>query len=512
MSQEYIEVTEKNLSEAITTACQKLGVTSSRLDYIVIDPGKNGFLGIGARPAKIKARAKEAADAREAIMDQVMSRAQKKLDEERAPKKETPSPKAPEKKAPAGKPEKAQSAPAPEKKAERAAKPERPQKPARKPAQNVADEAAEAEKPAKPEQRAERSERAPEKRSRNNRRRPKKDGAQQAKGQGRRPQAPTPAPAPKKKAEKPELTPEQIEEVKAKAQTFLEDVFHAMEMEVSITITYSEEDGILSLGLEGDDMGVLIGKRGQTLDSLQYLVSLVVNKEVDGYIHVKADTENYRERRKATLENLARNISQKVKRTRKAVTLEPMNPYERRIIHSALQNDRYVTTYSVGEEPYRKVVVDLKKDAPLPPEREGRGGRYGKKNGRRNDRRNGGRRRDGERAPRPEESAAQETTEPKLTLVKPQSDAPAQEMPGESAAVQTTAPVSEAPTQESAPAAAPTPATEQVKETAPAKEAAPVKEETPAPAAAPAPEAKESAPAKEEAPAPAAPEAKESEE
>jgi spoIIIJ-associated protein len=107
-------------------------------------------------------------------------------------------------------------------------------------------------------------------------------------------------------------------------------------------------------------MGVLIGKRGQTLDSLQYLVSLVVNKYSDDYIRVKIDTENYRERRKETLENLARNIAYKVKRTRKTVSLEPMNPYERRVIHSALQNDRYVTTHSEGEEPYRRVVVTLK--------------------------------------------------------------------------------------------------------------------------------------------------------
>jgi spoIIIJ-associated protein len=114
--------------------------------------------------------------------------------------------------------------------------------------------------------------------------------------------------------------------------------------------------------MEGEDMGVLIGKRGQTLDSLQYLVSLVVNKDVDGYIHVKADTENYRERRKKTLENLAKNIAFKVKRTRQSVALEPMNPYERRIIHSALQNEKYITTYSEGEEPYRKVVVAIKKD------------------------------------------------------------------------------------------------------------------------------------------------------
>ena len=117
----------------------------------------------------------------------------------------------------------------------------------------------------------------------------------------------------------------------------------------------------VSIDLSGDEMGVLIGKRGQTLDSLQYLVSLVANKETDNYIRVKVDTENYRQRRKDTLENLAKNISYKVKRTKRSVSLEPMNPYERRIIHSALQNDRFVTTHSEGEEPFRRVVVTLKK-------------------------------------------------------------------------------------------------------------------------------------------------------
>ena len=118
----------------------------------------------------------------------------------------------------------------------------------------------------------------------------------------------------------------------------------------------------LSINMSGDDMGILIGKRGQTLDSLQYLVSLVVNKESEDYIRVKLDTENYRERRKETLETLAKNIAYKVKRTRRPVSLEPMNPYERRIIHSALQNDKFVVTRSDGEEPFRHVVISLKKE------------------------------------------------------------------------------------------------------------------------------------------------------
>ena len=145
------------------------------------------------------------------------------------------------------------------------------------------------------------------------------------------------------------------------AKDFLKDVFEAKDMVVVVNVKYNESDRVMDIDLSGDDMGVLIGKRGQTLDSLQYLVSLVVNKDVEDYIRVKVDTENYRQRRKDTLENLAKNISYKVKRTKRAVSLEPMNPYERRIIHSALQNDKYVTTHSEGDEPFRHVVVTIKK-------------------------------------------------------------------------------------------------------------------------------------------------------
>ena len=140
---------------------------------------------------------------------------------------------------------------------------------------------------------------------------------------------------------------------------FLEKVFDAMELEVEIQITNSENN--YSVELKGDEMGVLIGKRGQTLDSLQYLTNLAVNKNSDEYVKVKIDTEDYRKRRKETLENLAKNIAYKVKRTKRPVSLEPMNPFERRVIHSALQNDKFVTTHSEGEEPYRHVVVTLKK-------------------------------------------------------------------------------------------------------------------------------------------------------
>ncbi len=209
---EYIEVSAKTVNDAITEACQKLGVTSDKLEVEVIEEGSNGFLGIGAKPAVIKAWVKCV-----------------------------------------------------------------------------------------------------------------------------------------------EISVEDA------AKTFLKDVFEAMKLTVVVNIKYNENSRNMDIDLSGDEMGVLIGKRGQTLDSLQYLVSLVVNKGSEEYIRVKVDTENYRQRRRDTLENLARNIAYKVKRTKRPVSLEPMNPYERRIIHSALQNDKYVTTHSEGEEPFRRVVVALKR-------------------------------------------------------------------------------------------------------------------------------------------------------
>ena len=149
--------------------------------------------------------------------------------------------------------------------------------------------------------------------------------------------------------------------LEASAKDFLTQVFAAMQLEVEIITKVDEDNKVIDVEFKGPEMGMLIGKRGQTLDSLQYLTNLAVNKQSESYIKVKLDTEDYRKRRKETLENLAKNIAYKVKRTRRTVALEPMNPYERRIIHSALQNDKYVTTHSEGEEPFRKVVVSLKK-------------------------------------------------------------------------------------------------------------------------------------------------------
>ncbi len=154
---------------------------------------------------------------------------------------------------------------------------------------------------------------------------------------------------------------EKVEEQTIQAvEQFVKDTLKAMNMEVEITSAI-DEDGALCVDMKGDHMGILIGKRGQTLDSLQYLANRVANKHQSGYVRVKLDTENYRARREETLRHLAKNIAHKVKRNRRPVVLEPMNPYERRIIHSALQSDPYVTTHSEGEEPYRKVVVTLKR-------------------------------------------------------------------------------------------------------------------------------------------------------
>lgn len=151
------------------------------------------------------------------------------------------------------------------------------------------------------------------------------------------------------------------ETLEDRVRSFLDEMFRAMNMEVVVDLTYDEDSKNMDIELKGTEMGILIGKRGQTLDAIQYLVSIVANKDTEEYIHVKMDTENYRKRRRETVENLARNLAYKVKRTKKPVTLEPMNAYERRIIHSALQNDKYVSTYSEGEEPYRHVVIALSK-------------------------------------------------------------------------------------------------------------------------------------------------------
>ena len=270
--EDYITVSAKTLDDAITEALVQLGVTSDRLDYIVVEKGSEGFLGIGRKQAVIKARRKREEKPVEETVEE--SKVETPVKEEVKPEKKT------------------------EKKA---AKEHSHTK------KNVREE--------KPEVKSE----------------------------------------PKKEVELAKVEPQTIET----CEKFIYDVMNAMGMDDVKVTSVVDEEGALSINMEGSNMGILIGKRGQTLDSLQYLTNRVANKMQDGYVRVKLDTEDYRRRRKETLENLAKNIASKVKRTRKTVSLEPMNPYERRIIHSALQSDPAVSTHSEGEEPYRRVVVTL---------------------------------------------------------------------------------------------------------------------------------------------------------
>jgi spoIIIJ-associated protein len=328
-----IRVTAKTVEDAITEASIQLGTNSDNIEYTVIDEGSKGFFGIGGRKAVIEAK-KKFTD--EDLMKEVFG------DAKENPKKEF------------------RKEPAKEFKKE--FKKER-----KEDKREEKREGKESRKETKEGKEFKKEDRKPEKKQE------KKPEIQETKSEVKKE-------APKQTAEKPKeakaaqenrekkeepivktpRVPADPEEAKRRAETFLNGVFSTMEMKVEVNASFEEDT--LSIDLMGDDMGLLIGKRGQTLDSLQYLTSLVVNKGKASYVRVKLDTEDYRNRRKATLENLAKNIAFKVKKTRRPVFLEPMNPYERRIIHSALQNDPYVTTHSEGDEPCRKVVVTLKKN------------------------------------------------------------------------------------------------------------------------------------------------------
>lgn len=367
MEDEYIEVTEKTLEDAITTACQELSVTSDRLDYIVVSNGSAGLFGIGAKPAVIKARIREIS-----LEEYKKQPATKEFARPEKPQNTV-------KKAGKAFDEKGVSG------ADRAAEEQKPRTDFAGTADDTSssggtDFAGAASgstedtsfevKSAVDDFLHSSSTTTYGDEDRSRERRGGRNGSRY--GRSRRYErgevqtgdynAPVSVPHEEKEPlpEEKQLSDEKIAGVEAKAETFLKDVFAAMGITVTISQSFEKEWNTLNIDLAGDDMGVLIGKRGQTLDSIQYLVSLVINRGEEGYIHVKADTENYRARRKETLENLARGVAAKVKRTHRPVALEPMNPYERRIIHSALQGDRYVTTHSEGDEPYRKVVVTPK--------------------------------------------------------------------------------------------------------------------------------------------------------
>lgn len=339
---EFREITAKTVDEAITKACLELGTSSDNLEITVVREGTNGFFGIGSKPAIIKVRKKmeeEEFDILAELRKEEKKEKQRKETVRKEVKREQREPKKEVKK----EDKKEQKEPKKEVKKEAASK--EPKKEVKK----------EASKPQKKENKQAQKENAKQA--------PAKEAAKENVKTPAKGAAPKKEPKQENKREerKPVVrTEEQVSAMKEAADKFLKGVFRAMELPVEITLVYDKDTDCLEVDFEGEDMGILIGKRGQTLDSLQYLTSLVVNKEQEDYVRVKLDTENYRSRRKDTLENLARNIAYKVRKTRKAVVLEPMNPYERRIIHSALQGNKFVETYSEGNEPYRHVVVVYK--------------------------------------------------------------------------------------------------------------------------------------------------------
>lgn len=286
-----LEMTGKTAIEATQEACKKMGLSLTEVEYKILDEGSKGFLGIGARPAKVKVW-------------------QIGYDEEAEKAKEEAAKKAAEEKA------------AKERAAKEKAETERLAK--EKAAKEAAEKKAKAE--AKPEP-------------------VKADEAVSA--------------VDEPKVERPQITEQDKEKIIANAKKFLSDIFATMNLQVEIDAKFLDNKQLV-INMEGPEMGVVIGKRGQTLDSLQHLVGLVVNKGEFAFITVTLDTEGYRKRRKETLEHLAINLAKKAKHLHKNVVLEPMNPYERRIIHSTLQNDRYVTTHSEGVEPHRYVVITPK--------------------------------------------------------------------------------------------------------------------------------------------------------
>ncbi len=315
-----IRVSAKTIDDAITEAMIQLGVTSDRLEYDVIEKGSAGFLGIGMKQAVIEARRKKGVEKENDILEEIKKEA--KMEEKKSFKNDFKKEVKKETKKDTKKPQKDfvnESKDTAVKEESPKAKETEKDTPAEKPA-------AEEKKPAKEKNAA--AETSSEKESSSSRR----------------------------SSEVAEVT----EETKKAVEKFLYDVFQVMGMEVQIK-SEVDKDGVLCIDMSGDNMGIIIGKRGQTLDSLQYLSNRVANKQQAGYVRVKLDTENYRVRREETLRHLAKNIAHKVKRNRKPIALEPMNPYERRIIHYSLQSDPYVTTHSEGEDPYRKVVVTLKR-------------------------------------------------------------------------------------------------------------------------------------------------------
>lgn len=299
---DYIEVSGKNVDEALTNALIQLETTSDKVEYEVIEKGSSGFLGMFNKPAVIRVRkkAEEVEETVETVKKPVKKYSDSKNNNYKDGKKKFKSD------------DKKDVKPAAKAEVKSEVKAE------------VKSEVKTEVKPAEVK--------------------PESEDKDETK---------------KESSKYTTIMPN--EEIERRITTFLTDMFKAMGFEVTIKVSFDDPECVY-VDLSGPNMGVLIGKRGQTLDSIQYLTSLVVNKGKDKYVRIKLDTEDYRNRRKETLESLARNIAYKVKRTRRPVSLEPMNPYERRIIHSALQNDKFVSTKSEGEEPFRHVVVFLDRE------------------------------------------------------------------------------------------------------------------------------------------------------
>lgn len=300
----YMEFSAKTVDEAITKALLELGISSDRLEYEVVEKGSSGILGMFVKPAVIRV-AKPEQDEDEFLLNPTAKSEKKEEPKEASVKEKKTVVKEITKESPRETPKEPLSG----------SKSPRPEK---KPRAKESVREFSKEKPG--------------------------DMLKEEK------------PVVKNIRRKEDLEPA-MAELLTRVENFLQEMFRAMQMEVKIETGFDEDEKTIVVDLNGEEMGVLIGKRGQTLDSIQYLTSLVVNKGEEEYIRVKVDTENYRERRRETLEVLAKNISYKVKRTRRPVSLEPMNPYERRVIHAALQNDKYVVTRSEGVEPYRHIVI-----------------------------------------------------------------------------------------------------------------------------------------------------------
>ncbi len=340
-----IRVTAKTVEDAITEASIELGTSSDNIEYTVIEKGTAGFFGIGGKKAVIEAKRKFTD---EDLLKEVFGDEKKEKKDSKEAKKDFKKEK------------KESEEPKKEVKKDKKEFKKEEKKEEKKEAKEIKKEVKDTKKENKKEENKKEENRNDVKREAVPAPAAKEAKEEKANAKEISLEAPAEKEMSKENSEpKQPRVPADPEEVCRRAETFLKDVFRTMEMEVEVTTRF--EDDTLCVDLVGNDMGILIGKRGQTLDSLQYLTSLVVNKGKAAYVRVKLDTEDYRSRRKATLENLAKNIAYKVKKTRRPVFLEPMNPYERRIIHSALQNDPYVTTHSEGEEPCRKVVVTLRK-------------------------------------------------------------------------------------------------------------------------------------------------------